>query len=158
MFTRVSPNRIATRSFPFFHSFLFYFSFVFMSSLFLLPCFLFNHSTTANQPLLLPLLRKEVIQPHLPIRLPCYDFTPVIRPAFGCSLFRWVTDFGHFRLPWCDGRCVQDPGTYSPQHSDLRLLAIPASCSRVADYNPNWDVIFVLCLRSLSRFTLFTPL
>ena len=30
--------------------------------------------------------RKEVIQPHLPVRLPCYDFTPVIRPAFGCSL------------------------------------------------------------------------
>ena len=30
-------------------------------------------------------LRKEVIQPHLPIRLPCYDFTPVIRPAFGRS-------------------------------------------------------------------------
>ena len=30
-------------------------------------------------------LRKEVIQPHLPIRLPCYDFTPVIRPAFGSS-------------------------------------------------------------------------
>ena len=30
--------------------------------------------------------RKEVIQPHLPIRLPCYDFTPVTRPAFGGSL------------------------------------------------------------------------
>ena len=30
-------------------------------------------------------LRKEVIQPHLPIRLPCYDFTPVILPAFGSS-------------------------------------------------------------------------
>ena len=30
--------------------------------------------------------RKEVIQPHLPIRLPCYDFTPVIGPAFGSSL------------------------------------------------------------------------
>ena len=29
------------------------------------------------------LLRKEVIQPHLPIRLPCYDFTPVINPTFG---------------------------------------------------------------------------
>ena len=27
--------------------------------------------------------RKEVIQPHLPIRLPCYDFTPVTKPAFG---------------------------------------------------------------------------
>ncbi len=24
-----------------------------------------------------PLPRKEVIQPHLPVRLPCYDFTPV---------------------------------------------------------------------------------
>ena len=31
-------------------------------------------------------LRKEVIQPHLPIRRPCYDFTPVIEPAFGSSL------------------------------------------------------------------------
>ena len=32
------------------------------------------------------LLRKEVIQPHLPIRLPCYDFTPVIRITLGNSL------------------------------------------------------------------------
>ena len=32
------------------------------------------------------LLRKEVIQPHLPIRLPCYDFTPVIDPTFDCCL------------------------------------------------------------------------
>ena len=30
--------------------------------------------------------RKEVIQPHLPIRLPCYDFTPVINPTFGSAL------------------------------------------------------------------------
>ena len=29
--------------------------------------------------------RKEVIQPHLPIRLPCYDFTPVAYPTFGSS-------------------------------------------------------------------------
>ena len=26
--------------------------------------------------------RKEVIQPHLPIRLPCYDFTPITDPTF----------------------------------------------------------------------------
>ena len=32
------------------------------------------------------LLRKEVIQPHLPIRLPCYDLTPIIEPTFGHSL------------------------------------------------------------------------
>ena len=30
--------------------------------------------------------RKEVIQPHLPIRLPCYDFTPVANPTFGSVL------------------------------------------------------------------------
>ena len=30
-------------------------------------------------------LRKEVIQPHLPIRLPCYDFTPVTGSTFGGS-------------------------------------------------------------------------
>ena len=34
----------------------------------------------------LVLHRKEVIQPHLPIRLPCYDLTPIIEPTFGCSL------------------------------------------------------------------------
>ena len=32
--------------------------------------------------------RKEVIQPHLPIRLPCYDFTPVANPTFGSVLTR----------------------------------------------------------------------
>ena len=26
--------------------------------------------------------RKEVIQPQLPLRLPCYDFTPVTSPTF----------------------------------------------------------------------------
>ena len=34
------------------------------------------------------ILRKEVIQPHLPIRLPCYDFTPVTFPTLdGCAGF-----------------------------------------------------------------------
>ena len=37
-------------------------------------------------PALHALLRKEVIQPHLPIRLPCYDFTPIIEPTFGRAL------------------------------------------------------------------------
>ena len=31
-------------------------------------------------------LRKEVIQPHLPIRLPCYDFTLITTPTFGRAL------------------------------------------------------------------------
>jgi hypothetical protein len=30
--------------------------------------------------------RKEVIQPHLPVRLPCYDFTPIIGPTLDACL------------------------------------------------------------------------
>jgi hypothetical protein len=37
------------------------------------------------RPLSLVLLRKEVIQPHLPIRLPCYDFIPLTKHTFGTS-------------------------------------------------------------------------
>ena len=33
----------------------------------------------------LALLRKEVIQPHLPVRLPCYDFVPIAGPTFDRS-------------------------------------------------------------------------
>ena len=54
------------------------------------PSKLDNAVPNASTWILLPfqeagLHRKEVIQPHLPIRLPCYDFTPVIGPAFGSS-------------------------------------------------------------------------
>ena len=42
----------------------------------------------ADCRLLIPgILRKEVIQPQVPLRLPCYDFTPVADPTVaGCSL------------------------------------------------------------------------
>ena len=40
-----------------------------------------DNSTVKNS--LLDFLRKEVIQPHLPIRLPCYDFTPITSFTFG---------------------------------------------------------------------------
>ena len=50
------------------------------------PFRLFQASLTAKQQYSSYFfLRKEVIQPHLPIRLPCYDFTPVTGPAFGGS-------------------------------------------------------------------------
>src|SRR6266576_3996634 len=45
---------------------------------------------TAHTPpigvFLVVLLRKEVIQPHLPVRLPCYDFVPIADPTFDSSL------------------------------------------------------------------------
>ena len=34
--------------------------------------------------------RKEVIQPHLPVRLPCYDFTPLTSHTFGASPHCWL--------------------------------------------------------------------
>ena len=34
--------------------------------------------------------RKEVIQPHLPVRLPCYDFTPLTLHTFDASAPRGV--------------------------------------------------------------------
>jgi hypothetical protein len=46
-------------------------------------CTLVSESAPWRQVLL---LRKEVIQPHLPVRLPCYDFTPVIGFTFGACL------------------------------------------------------------------------
>ena len=39
-------------------------------------------------------LRKEVIHPHVPVGIPCYDLTPIISPALdGSLLFR----LGHRR-------------------------------------------------------------
>ena len=73
--------------------------------------------------------RKEVIQPHLPIRLPCYDFTPIICPTLGIGSKRLP-----HRLRVLQTRGVT--GVYKARerihrHADPRLLAIPASCRRV---------------------------
>ena len=42
---------------------------------------------SSGEPANQALPRKEVIQPHLPVRLPCYDFVPITNPTFdGCLL------------------------------------------------------------------------
>ena len=48
-----------------------------------------NSVTDPNLNLITPLyflLRKEVIHPHVPVGIPCYDLTPVIGPALDDSL------------------------------------------------------------------------
>ena len=45
--------------------------------------FSFLDNSTVKHILLYFFPRKEVIQPHLPIRLPCYDFTPITSFTFG---------------------------------------------------------------------------
>ena len=74
------------------------------------------------------LLRKEVIHPHLPVRIPCYDFTPItvhtldaffrkVRPAAsGADNSRGVTG-GVYKTRERIHRGIADP----------RLLAIPTS-------------------------------
>ena len=39
-----------------------------------------------NQLYILSFLRKEVIQPQVLLRLPCYDFTPITDPTLDCCL------------------------------------------------------------------------
>ena len=96
--------------------------------------------------------RKEVIQPLVLERLPCYDFTPIIGPTLdSCLLKGYLTGFGCYQLSWGDGRCVQGPGTYSPRHADSRLLAIPTSCRRIAACDPNWGRVSGICSTSRLR-------
>ena len=100
-----------------------------------------------------------MIQPHLPIRLPCYDFTPIANPTFGRALL--AVRLRTSGVP--DSHGVTG-GVYKARErihrnmADLRLLAIPASCSRVADCNPDYDRVFEVRSISLSRFSLSLPL
>ncbi|KAG4154841.1 hypothetical protein ERO13_D03G074976v2 [Gossypium hirsutum] len=89
-----------------------------------------------QQALALP--EKEVIQPHLPVRLPCYDFTPVTSPAFGIPLLAVkVTTSGMASSHSVTGGVYKARERIHRRMADRRLLAIPASCRRVAACNPN---------------------
>ena len=95
--------------------------------------------TNCGRSSLVVLLRKEVIQPHLPVRLPCYDFVPIADPTFDGSLPQGV------RPPASGVTDFHDVtgGVYKARErihrsvADLRLLATPTSRGRVADPDPN---------------------
>ncbi len=81
---------------------------------------------------------KEVIQPHLPVRLPCYDFTPVTSPALGVPLPRvGETTSGRANSSSVTGGVYKARERIHRRMADRRLLAIPTSCRRVAACNPN---------------------
>ena len=85
---------------------------------------------------------KEVIQPHLPIRLPCYDFIPVISLTFDASLLAVESAAsGKTNSHDVTGGVYKTRERIHGVIADTPLLAIPTSCSRVADYNPNWDQV-----------------
>ncbi len=84
--------------------------------------------------------RKEVFQPHLPVRLPCYDLAPVTSFTLGRSL-RWRTS-GTPSFHGLTGGVYKARERIHRIMADIRLLAIPASRSRVADSDPNWDRVY----------------
>ena len=65
-----------------------------------------------------------MIQPQVPLRLPCDDLTHLTELRFNTIN---KLHFTSSLLGWFDGRCVQGAGTYSPDNDDIRLLGIPAS-------------------------------
>ena len=81
---------------------------------------------------------KEVIQPHLPIRLPCYDFTPVIGHTVASALLAVrLPASGATNSHGVTGGVYKARERIHRSNADLRLLAIPTSRSRVADSDPD---------------------
>ena len=79
--------------------------------------------------------KKEVFQPHLPIRLPCYDLAPVTSFTLGDSLR--LSTLGTPGFHGLTGGVYKVRERIHRIIADIRLLAIPASWSRVADSNLN---------------------
>ena len=79
--------------------------------------------------------KKEMFQPHLPVRLPCYDLAPVTGFALGSSLRSPTSGTPGFH--GLTGGVYKARERIHRIMADMRLLAIPASRSRVADSDPN---------------------
>src|SRR5215207_4251668 len=111
-----------------------------------------------SRPLLV-ILRKEVIQPQVPLRLPCYDLVPIKSLAVGaCPLAVGAATSGAPLFRGLTG------GVYKAQEhihrgvADPRLLAIPTSRRRVAACDLNWGTFFGVGSRSRVRVPLCVPL
>ena len=92
------------------------------------------------------LLRKEVIQPQVPLRLPCYDFIPITIHTFGtCSLAVSTVTSGTNGFHDVTGGVYKAWERIHGAVADAPLLAIPTSCRRVADDNLNWARFLGIC-------------
>lgn len=85
------------------------------------------------------LRRKEVIQPQVPLRLPCYDFIPVTSYTLGpCLLAVGTGTSGATGFHDVTGGVYKTRERIHGAVDDAPLLAIPTSWRRVAASNPNW--------------------
>ena len=103
--------------------------------------------------------RKEVIQPQVPLRLPCYDFAPVTELTFdGCLLAVGPPASGPPSFHGVTGGVYKARERIHRGVADPRLLAIPASCGRVAAHNPNLDRLFAISAPLRVGDALYRPL
>ena len=101
----------------------------------MLPCHLETSDGIGQESL--PLSRKEVFQPHLPVRLPCYDLAPITCFALGRSLRSRTSGAPDFH--GLTGGVYKARERIHRAMADARLLAIPASRGRVAAPDPDCD-------------------
>ena len=105
------------------------------------------------------LLRKEVIQPQVPLRLPCYDLVPITNLSLGrCLLAVSSRTSGKIGFHDLTGGVYKARERIQGVVADTPLLAIPASWSRVADIQSELGPVFGLRLSSRTRFPLYRPL
>ena len=84
------------------------------------------------------LLRKEMIQPQVPLRLPCYDFIPVTSYTLGLyPLAVGTSTSGATGFHDVTGGVYKTRERIHGAVDDAPLLAIPTSWRRVAASNPN---------------------
>ena len=100
-----------------------------------------------------------MIQPHLPVLLPCYDFTPVIDPTLGgCLLAVSAPTLGITNSHGVTGGVYKARERIQGVVADTPLLAIPASWSRVADIQSELRPIFEIRIASRRSIPLCRPL
>lgn len=83
-----------------------------------------------------------MIQPQVPLRLPCYDFVPVMNHTVA-NVFLAVklSASGTIHSHDVTGGVYKARERIHRDNADSRLLAIPTSWSRVADSNPDYETL-----------------
>src|SRR3982750_198200 len=100
--------------------------------------------------------RKEVFQPHLPVRLPCYDLAPVTDFTLGRSLRLRTSGTSSFH--GLTGGVYKARERIHRVIADTRLLANPTSRGRVADPDPNCDRLYEIGILLPGSCPLYHPL
>lgn len=100
-----------------------------------------------------------MIQPQVPLRLPCYDFVPVMNHTVA-NVFLTVklSASGTIHSHDVTGGVYKARERIHRDNADSRLLAIPTSWSRVADSNPDYETLYEIGSPSQVRDPLYVPL